>query len=66
MSLNSELALAARSIRALADRIPEANRPDVAALWTDLMEAVEDSRSEGGALLALIEHRQRIEALLSA
>jgi hypothetical protein len=65
VSLNAELALAARSMNAVAERIPEAARPDLAALWGELMDEIEDCRSEGAAALAVIEWRRRVERDLS-
>ena len=65
MSLNSELALAAVRVRALTERLPESRRPDVAAVWAELMDEVEDTRSEGSAVLAVIEWRKRFEARIA-
>jgi hypothetical protein len=65
MSLNSELALAAVRVRALVERLPESRRPDVAAVWAELMDEVDDTRSEGSAVLAVIEWRKRFEARIA-
>lgn len=42
MSRNEALAHAARKIRALADRLPEEHRPDLAAEWGELTDQLED------------------------
>jgi hypothetical protein len=60
MSMSAELAAAARWIRAVAERLPEDKRPDVALLWGELMDSVEDTRSKGSAELAIIEWRRDV------
>jgi hypothetical protein len=64
MSLNAELAAAARWIRARAERLPESERPDVARLWRELLTEVENCWSDGAAELAVIQWRQDLEAKL--
>jgi len=66
MSRNAELAVAAARIRTLAERIPEEYRPDVATAWAELMQAVEATRSEGAAVVAIREWREAFEARLCA
>jgi hypothetical protein len=47
MSVNAELAAAARWISAAAERLPDEKRPDLAAAWGELTDNLEDCRSEG-------------------
>ena len=41
MTLNFQLACAARRVRAASERLPEQHRPDVAAEWSDLLDRIE-------------------------
>lgn len=66
MSLNAELADAARWARAASERLPEADRPDIAIRWGRLMDSVEDARSEGAAILEIISWRQELAEDLEA
>jgi hypothetical protein len=40
-SINAQLAHAARQARALADRLPESERPDLAREWRALLDQLE-------------------------
>lgn len=64
-SLNTELAAAARWVRAAAERIPEDQRPDIAREWGQLMSDVDDARSEGAGELIVIQWRQDMGERLS-
>jgi hypothetical protein len=59
VSLNAELAAAARWISAAVERLPENARPDIALEWGELMDTLEDCRSEGSKELAVLEWRPR-------
>jgi len=65
MSVNAELAAAARWVRSAADKLPEEHRPDIAAEWTELMDVVEASRSEGAAILAIVNWRADMQGRLA-
>jgi hypothetical protein len=62
MSLNAELALASRVLNSLNDRLPAEHKLDAEAEWNALVQSVNETRSEGPALLAIIEWRGRLEA----
>lgn len=65
MSLAAEMAAAARAMNAHAARLPAERRPDLAELWAELTDLVEDCRSDGAAVLAVIEWRRDVEAKLA-
>jgi hypothetical protein len=65
MSVNTELAAAARRVSALVDQLPEdSRRPDVPSLWSDLVDEVERCRSEGMAQLTIVQWLEDFEASL--
>lgn len=64
MSVNLELAAAARWVRAAVDQLPEEHRPDVGEDWSELMDTVEASRSEGAAILAIVDWRAEMQRRL--
>jgi hypothetical protein len=66
MTVHAELAVAAARVRELSELIPEAHRPPVAERWTELLDELDRTRSDGGKLLAIIGWRQDFEAELSA
>lgn len=64
MSLNAELAGVARWIRAVAERLPEDERPDVARLWSQLCEALEDAPTEAQAREVIAAWREGVASQL--
>ena len=66
MTINAELALAAVRVRLLAEKIPEAHRPSVAERWGELLDPLDETRSDGGRLLLILQWREDFEAELSA
>jgi hypothetical protein len=64
MSFNLELAAAARWVSAEAERLPENARPDIALEWDELIDTLEDCRSEGTKELAIVEWRADMEERL--
>jgi hypothetical protein len=65
VSLQAELDAAASRVREIAAKLPQSIQPDMAAEWGRLMRQVEEARSTGAAILAVIEWRQRLERRLS-
>jgi hypothetical protein len=65
MSFNAELAAAARWISAAVERLPHEHRPDVAIEWGELMDTLEECRSEGSKELAIIQWRAEMEERLA-
>jgi hypothetical protein len=65
MSYRAELAGAARWAKATAERLPLEHRPDMALEWSELMDRLEDCRSEGSKELAIIEWRAEMAERLS-
>lgn len=65
MSFRAELACAARAMRAHADRLPEHLRPNLAELWAELTDELDNCRSEGARELAVIEWRRDVESRLT-
>ena len=66
MSMNAELALASRVLNALNDQLPEGHKLDLMAEWDVLVDAVNDSRSEGSALLAIGLWRDELRTKVAA
>ena len=66
MSVNEELALAAARVRMLSEQIPEDHRLEVAGPWAELLDEVENTRSDGMKIVAILEWRERFEARLAA
>lgn len=64
MNLAAELEAAATWLGNRVDRLPADKRPDTEALWDQLAEALEDSRSHGSATLAILLWRQDVARLL--
>ena len=65
VSVNTQLAHAARRVRALADRLPEEHRPDVAAEWSALLDAV-DGLPDSQARRRIAGWMEEMETRLSA
>jgi hypothetical protein len=65
MTFNAELAAAARWVSAAVERLPLEQRPDVAVAWGELIDTLEDCRSEGSKELAILEWRAEMEERLS-
>lgn len=64
MSLAAEKAAAARALAARGRklRIPD---QDLAELWGEFTEAIEETRSEGAAILAGVEWRRTLDERLA-
>jgi hypothetical protein len=65
VSVNAELAAAARWISAAVERLPLEQRPDVAKAWGELIDRLDACRSDGSRELCLIEWRAEMEEHLS-
>jgi hypothetical protein len=61
---NYALAAAARRVRALAERVPEEYRPDIAVEWGCLIETIED-KPDRVALLAIGNWADQLERRLA-
>jgi formate dehydrogenase maturation protein FdhE len=66
VSLSAEKAAAARWLKAKAEQLPPEHRPDVAEEWGRLLHSIEDTRSDGAAVMAILEWRQEMAEKLSA
>ena len=64
MSYNTELADAARRVRALNERLPDVHQVDVSDEWAELLEAVED-RPDWRARRIIVEWVEKMEQRLS-
>jgi hypothetical protein len=58
VSVNAELAAAARWVAAEVQRLPEEQRPDVAAAWSELLHELDQCRSEGVSTMTILQWRQ--------
>jgi len=65
LSYSTELAAAARRVRALVEQLPEQLRPDVVAEWSDLLEEL-DGRSDRAAKTIIAGWLERIEIRLAS
>jgi hypothetical protein len=65
MSYSTELAAAARRVRALAEQLPEQLRPDVVAEWSDLIDQL-DGKSDHAARATIAAWVERMEARLAS
>ena len=63
-SVAAELALAAARVRLLAEQLPEERRPGIAKRWGELLDELEDTRSDGGKVLVILAWRSEIEGEL--
>jgi hypothetical protein len=65
VSYSTELAAAARRVRALAEQLPEQLRPDVVAEWSDLLDDL-DGKSDRAARAAIACWLERMETRLAS
>jgi hypothetical protein len=65
LSYSTELAAAARRVRALAEQLPEHQRPDVVAEWSDLIDQL-DGKSDHAAKAIIAGWLERIELRLAS
>lgn len=65
MSYSTELAAAARRVRALAEQLPEQQRPDVVAEWSELIAQLED-KSDRAAKTIIAGWLERMETRLAS
>jgi hypothetical protein len=64
LSYSTELAAAARRVRALTEQLPEQQRPDVVAEWSDLTDQL-DGRSDREANVIIARWLERMELWLT-
>ena len=65
MSHSTELAAAARRVRAIAEQLPEQQRPDVFAEWSDLIDQL-DGESDYVARATIAAWVERMETRLAS
>ena len=64
MTLNAELALAAARTRMLAEGVGDAERDELIEAWGQLLDDMDEARSEGAREVALVEYRAGVEKRL--
>jgi hypothetical protein len=65
MSYSTELAAAARRVRALVEQLPEQSRPDVVSAWGDLLDDL-DGKSDHAARATIARWLERMETRLAS
>ena len=65
LSYSTELAAAARRVRALVEQLPEQQRPDVVAEWSDLIDQL-DGKSDHAARATIATWLEHMEIRLAS
>ena len=65
MSYSTELAAAARRVRALVEQLPEQQRPDVVAEWSELIDQL-DGQGDRAAKTIIAGWLERMETRLAS
>jgi hypothetical protein len=65
LSYSTELAAAARRVRALVEQLPEQQRPDVVAAWGDLLDDL-GGKSDRAARASIARWLERMETRLAS